>query len=1167
MRCDACNRDNPATARFCNACGEALALRCAACEQTNPPGSRFCNECGSRLEPEAVPERKDPRVYTPKHLAEKILHHKAGLEGERKHVTVLFADLAGSTAFAEAIDPEEMHALMDRAFQLILEEVHRYEGTVNQFTGDGVMALFGAPIALEDAPRRAVTAALGIQHALQSMDAEVHKRFDRDFRMRIGIHTGPVVVGTIGDDLRMDYTAVGDTTNLAARLEQLARPGSVVISETAQRLVSGFFDLRALPPASVKGKSRDVNAFEVIRARPVSSRIEASSESGLTRFVGRDREIGAIRNAFDLAAQGRGQVVFVVGDAGIGKSRLVHEFRRQLADTPHTWIEGRCASFARATPFYALADGLRRSFGIEDRDDEARAVERLERRESEVGGDLQWTLPFIRRLLSLPTGSDEVDSMEAVTRRSQTSRALRARFQRAAERRTLVVVIEDLHWVDTASEEFLAYLGDSIAATRVLLILTHRPGYQHPFGDRSFHVRIPVQALSESDTATMTEAVLETADLPTELRRIIASKAEGNPLFVEEVTQSLLEEGVLAIEEGRVRLCRDLANVTIPDRIQDVLMARLDRLPAEPKLAIQMASVIGREFALRLLERITETGERIDGIVGELRALELIYEKSSHPELAYMFKHALTHDVAYESVLVQRRKALHRIVGAAIEELYRDRLVEHYESLAYHFGEAEDWERTLHYHELASEKSEEAYANHAAIEHCRAALKIADRLAEPVAVERKRRIVTRLAECSWSISDFHRAGEAFLLSGRLAASPAERALATAHAGFCFVWAHDYERAAVVQAEAEALATESRADSAAAMALVVSDELELVNGRNLTDDSDIERAVRLAERANDPSVLISSLAQLAQRCEWRGDYRRAIEYAKRGVAMATKEHMSGSSVFSQWFLGMAYVAAGEYGNGLALLTRGIESCELIGDRAVKGRLLNTLGWAYAEFGCHDRAIEYNRISTGIAREMVHDGLVAGPELYANAAVNLAGSLLAQGDVEGAVLEMEPILAQMEHDTDAWMRWRYSLHVRDIQARILLASGDPEAALVLVDSELEGANGASAKKLQARALELRGRVLTVLERRDEAEDSVARALDVAVRIGYAPVTWRGLALSAELSRRAGNVRAAEDHLARARGVIEARAAVLPADDLRRELHRVGEQLLADPVADHR
>ena len=1175
MHCPSCQHENPPGARFCNACGAPLPVACAACGQENPPGARFCNACGVQLDPSGPAPPSEyapgpgapPRSYTPRHLAERILQHKAALEGERKHVTVLFADLADSTAFAEQVgDPEAVHALLDRAFGLILERVHHYEGTVNQFTGDGVMALFGAPLALEDAPRRAVVAALAIQEALEGLDREVRERYGRPFRMRIGIHTGPVVVGKIGDDLRMDYTAVGDTTNLAARLEALAAPGQVVISEVTRRLVEGFFDVEALPPQPVKGKSAPVHAFRVERARPVAGRVDAleASVEGLTRFVGRERELGGLWAAFEAARAGRGQVVFLVGEAGIGKSRLLHEFRRRLADEPHVWIEGRCASYARTTPFYAIADAVRRLHDIDDRDGEATVRDKLAGREESLGGELAWTLPYLRALLSMPTGEPDVDGLDAMTRRAESCRALQARILRAAQATPQVVVMEDLHWVDKASEEFLTFIAESIPAARVLLVVTHRPGYQHPFGDRSFHVRIPLQALSEDAMCDMVGSVLAAEELPGSLRELIAAKAEGNPLFVEEVTKSLLEEGVLALEQGRVRLTRDLATVAIPNRIQDVLMARLDRLPEQPKRAIQIASVIGREFALRLLRRVEGAGEHLDAVVNELRSLELIYEKVAHPELAYMFKHALTHEVAYESVLVQRRKALHRIVGAAIEELYADRLAEQYEALAHHFDAAEDWARALRYHELASAKAAAAYANRAAADHCQAALEIADRLGD-VEPERRLALWQRIGDCDWMTSRFEPSGRAYERAAELEADPSRRAMLLARAGLSYLWGHSYDRALEQADRAAALAREHDARAAHAFAVIVEDEYDLVHGETLEDATRLERALDLAECGEDPSTHVFVLGHAAQRAEWRGDYRRALSYGERALEVAERHGKRGDALFASWFLGISAVCIGDYRRGFDVLRNGVGLCERIGDRAIMARILNTLGWAHAEIGAHEQAMHFNRAGTELAGELVELGLVPGaPELYANAAINLAGNLTALGRRDEAAERLAPIQRQLEGDPDPWMRWRWSVHLVHQQARLALARGDLDGALALAQRDLAGARAAHARKLECRALELLGRIQLLADAREEAARSLRAAHAVATAIEHPSVGCRAASLLAELARREGRRHEADALRTRLRSDLDALLPRIGDADLEHDFRRLGGRLLEDPLA---
>jgi class 3 adenylate cyclase/tetratricopeptide (TPR) repeat protein len=708
MRCPHCHHENRDEARFCAACGSSLAARCPACGYEPPLGAAFCDHCGTPLTrppppipPPAAPHPQTLHAYTPKHLAEKILTARSALEGERRQVTVLFADLAGFTTMAEKLDPEEVHQIMDHCFERITAEVHRFEGTINQYTGDGVMALFGAPIAHEDGPRRAVHAALGIQRALREYGEELQAERGLLLHMRIGINTGPVVVGKIGDDLRMDYTAVGDTTNLAARLQQMAQPGKVVISAATHQHVAGFFETRDLGELPVKGRT-PVHAFEVLQPRRSRSRFDVTVERGLTPLVGRERELATLRERFREVKAGQGQVVGIAGEAGIGKSRLVLEFRRALAQASEavTWLEGHCISFGQASPFLPLIEQLRENFQIDELDGEPEIIAKVEQGMRRMG-ELEAYISAIRYLLSVDPGDPALAAMEGAARRRHLFAALRALSIRGARRRPLVLVVEDLHWIDTSSEEFLNALLDAVAGVPLLLLLTYRIGYTPPFGSRSFYTTLTLRSFSEAETLAMAGHILGTAQFPTELHTALMEKAEGVPLFIEEVTKALLDLGVLRREEGAYRLVKRLSEVSVPETIQDIIMARLDRLGEDGKRTVQLASVIGRQFLVRLLARVAGLTDRLEGLLRELQALEIIYEQGLLPEPAYIFKHAVIQDVAYNSLLMQRRRALHRAVGEAIEELYPDRLEEHYAELAHHFSQSGTWEKALTYHRHA----------------------------------------------------------------------------------------------------------------------------------------------------------------------------------------------------------------------------------------------------------------------------------------------------------------------------------------------------------------------------------------------------------------------------------------------------------------------------------
>jgi len=700
MKCPSCQVEAPSDAEFCPDCGLSLLVPCPQCRTSNSAGNKFCKKCGHALgsaRSAAEGERfAAPSAYTPQHLAEKILTSRAALQGERKLVTVLFVDVSGFTALSEKLDPEDVHALMDRAFELMLGEVHRYEGTVNQFLGDGLMALFGAPIAHEDHSARAVHAALGIQRALGAYRDELLTKRGIEFRARIGLNSGAVVVGKIGDNLRMDYTAVGDTTNLAARLLALAEPGQILVSEDIVRAVGLYFALQPLGEVSVKGKTLPVRPYRVEGTRSVRSRLEAESERGLTPLVGREHELALLRESFAEAQAGHGQAVFVYGEAGIGKSRLLLEFRHHAEAAGARWILGRCVSYGHTIAHLPVLDFVRDLFGIKEGDGVETILEKLVDGVREAGDDVAWTAPFLRALFSLDPGDAAVEAMIPAQRKGRTAEAVRDLLLAHATKAPLVLVVEDLHWIDTHSEDILRLVLDGMAAAPLMVVLTYRPGYAQTFGERTYFTRITLRALPEAQTAAMVQRVLQ-GNVPAEASRLVASKAEGNPLFVEELAKSLVEDGTLERVEEGYRLARPLADAHIPDTIQGVIMARIDRLPEASKTALQIASVIGREFTARLVERVAALEREAPRALGELRTVELIYEKSRSPELEYMFKHALTHDVAYESLLRQKRRELHRRTGEVIEELYADRLPEFYETLAFHYTRGESWQQAVDY--------------------------------------------------------------------------------------------------------------------------------------------------------------------------------------------------------------------------------------------------------------------------------------------------------------------------------------------------------------------------------------------------------------------------------------------------------------------------------------
>jgi class 3 adenylate cyclase/tetratricopeptide (TPR) repeat protein len=692
MQCGACGTELLPGARFCHSCGARAALTCAGCGASIGSEFRFCPECGREVAPPtpaaAAGDARDRLGrQIPSELAHKIRAAQGHVEGERKQVTVLFCDLTGSTAIAEQLDPEDYHEILDQYLELAFAEVYRYDGIVNVLAGDGLMALFGAPVAHEDAPQRAVLAALAIQEALGHLHAPVLVERGLALQARIGIHTGPVVVGTVGNDLKMDYTAIGDTTNLAARLEALAAPGSVLVSDATYRLVRGLFRVRASGPLDVRGKREPVLAYEVQGAAEAAMPMAIAAERGLTPFVGRTAELGQLDAAYRRRDLQTAEVVAVVGAAGSGKSRLIYEWKQQLASEPAVVLEGRCSALSQAVPFFPFVTMFRAYFDLGPEETRESAAAKMCARVPAWHERPELTQRLVARLLGLPLAQNDEQGEE---HRREAFEAIADLLHAESQRAPLVLVVEDVHVIDDGSRELLQTLIARLANTPLLVVASHRPEGRPRWQARAAFTQIVLRRLPDDDVRTMIRAVAGGV-LPTELEDVLVARAEGSPFFAEEITRALVEEGYLVRDNGRRRLTRPIEDLRIPGTVQEVIAARLDRLGPQEKRVVQVAAVLGRQFSARELAGVLwEEGIDVTQSLAELERRGLFHRKHLLGGDDYRFGESLTQEVAYESLLHRQRRQLHERVGHLLEALPSEATSARTALIAHHFARSDN---------------------------------------------------------------------------------------------------------------------------------------------------------------------------------------------------------------------------------------------------------------------------------------------------------------------------------------------------------------------------------------------------------------------------------------------------------------------------------------------
>ncbi len=725
MICQQCGHKNETDALFCVQCSHPLHHTCPSCGTENSGDARFCKQCGAGLDEESGVTQstrlKSLQQSAPKGLQQKLKEAEQQIEGQRKPVTIMFADIVGSTSIAEALDPEEWREVVQGAHLRVSEAVHRYEGTIAQLLGDGVLAFFGAPLTHEDDPERAVRAAMDLMESIGDYQRELSGFID-DFQMRVGIHTGEVVVGPVGSDERTEYLAIGDVVNIAARLEAAAQPGSVLVSEACGKFIDHVIELGDFEPTKAKGKKEPIPAAVVLGLK-----VEPGLARGFgglrTPFVGRETELRQLQDALLVLTQGQGRIITIVGEAGIGKTRLLERSRElitenQLPDpekhfdpTAYRWLEGRALSYGGSLSYWMINQLLLHDLGMSNASVQVKVKAGLRKRAVELFGETQAerSLPFLMHFLGLSAEDPEKDpisSLDGESIKIQTNIYLREYFEQAARQKPTVVILEDLHWADPSSLETLGQLFTLSDLVPLTFVLVLRKDPDHASWDLVLSLQkelphrvteIHLRRLGSRESQLLVEQLLQPDVLPDTIRELVLQRAEGNPFFLEEVVRHLLDNELLYEEESRWVVSERIEEIGLPDTLQGLILARIDRLEDQVRVTLQIASVIGKSFLFKLLQAISEAEVELNAHLTQLQRIDLVREKSRLPELEYTFKHSLTQEAAYNSLLLERRRSFHLRVAEAIEQLFPDRLDEFAGLLAHHFSAANVVEKAAEY--------------------------------------------------------------------------------------------------------------------------------------------------------------------------------------------------------------------------------------------------------------------------------------------------------------------------------------------------------------------------------------------------------------------------------------------------------------------------------------
>ena len=1082
--CLRCHYENPPGAKFCEECGSPFARNCANCGAVLPPTAKFCADCGAAAGGAVTPQPAKPS-------ADENLGNATVLDGELKLITVMFADMKGSLEAIAHSDPEQVTAILDPVVVQMKEAVHRYGGTVNRVMGDGIMALFGAPLSLEDHAMGACYAALAMQASIAGHREEARRKYGVEVQIRVGINSGDTLVRTIEHDVSREYAAVGVTTHLAARMEQLALPGTIRITAETLKLAEGYIEVKSLGPVPIKGLPDPVEVYELIGTGKAHTRLQAAAVRGLTKFAGRSAELTQMFTALEQAHAGHGQIVALVGEPGVGKSRLAWEFIHSHRSQGFLILESASVSHGKASAYRPVIELLKTYFQIEDRDDGRRVREKLTGKLLALEETFRPHLVPLLALLDVPIDDDKWNPLDPVQKRMRTLDACKRLILREAQVQPLVLVFEDLHWIDGESQALLDGLVESLPTVQLLLLVNFRPEYPPRWSNKTYYTQLRIDPLAGESAEELLRTLLGTDPSIQPLAELLIERTEGNPLYLEESVRALVETSALEGERGAYRLTAPLTSILVPATVQAILAARIDRLAAEDKHLLQAAAVIGKDVPYTLLQAIVELPEEVlRQRLGTLQAAEFLYEKSLFPNLEYTFKHALTHEVAYGSVLQARRKALHARIMASIERLYADRLAEQVERLAHHALRGEMWDKAVIYFRQAGEKAIGRSANHEALAHfdqARVALQ-----EWPASRERTEQLIDLCFEkrsALWPLGEFARQSE-------------------------------------VLYEARALAAELGDERRLGLVLGYQANIYTLLGEHALGIDAAHGACAIAEAVRDLGLRIVANFYLGRALWWSGDPRRAVEPLRAAIALVNEAPPGErfglaalAAVAVRFELAVVLAEMGEFAEGVAAGKDGLLMAQAAGHPYSEVWARYGLGYAHLRHG--DFAAATGVLEQGLA-------LCRGMQIrfaVPFAAASLGSAYLWSGRAAGAVSLLEEAVKAI---TAMRMLGVRSVFITFL-AEAYLALGRIAEAREQVEQALALARDHPERSWEALGLKLLGDVHAYDPAEvEQAGDAYRRALALAAEQGMRPLVAHCHFGLFALARKTGHGEQAQEHL---------------------------------------